>query len=203
MKSIVCCSLCMLLLNSIYSQKPAPDKLLPPLAESKVKNEVCFAVLLNGDTLRGNTLTKKRVGVSGKVNFFIGNKVISADSIRIYQDEYAYVIRPYGPNETFRKNTFGSEFRRLYVGKISLFMAVTGAASYMEYGRQSTAFYLSTDSLWIPRMVPTTTSYLKEMVSACPAALEQFNQMFKKANNSITVDYNKILAILQKFDSCK
>ena len=194
----------LLFLIPIYSQPTSDKKLLKLCDDAKVKNEIYFVTMVNGDTLRGKMVTKKqKSSFTTKEEWKIGDKVISPDSVRSYQDEYSYVyIYPYTDDQHVQKHFLGSEFRRVYIGKISLFMSRTNPDRNMEHVTPSTIFYLSRDPLKLTGIVPATTAHLRDMISECKPALEKFDQMFKKANNRVIVDYNKILAILSISDSC-
>ena len=202
MKNFICYFLPLLFLHQAYAQPTGDKKLLKLLDEAKEKHETYFVTTIDGDTLRGNSL-KRRVNIVAqrKSKFIIGNNTVLEDSVRSYQDEFGYVY-VYPHRKAIERDLYGSEFVRVYIGKISLFMAEVTRGMRIEDKVTSIIFYLSRDSLTIPGIIPATAEFLKDMISECKPALEVFEQTFKKANNTAIKDYNKIVAVLRKFDTC-
>ena len=202
MKNLICFFLSLPFLIQAYAQPTGDKKLLKLLDEAKEKDETCFVTTIDGDTLRGESLKRKVNVLSYRKNkFIVGNNSILADSVRSYQDEFGYVY-VYPHRKPIERDAYGSEFVRVYKGKISLFLAEVTTGIRIEDKITRIVFYLSRDSLTLPGIIPATSEFLKDMISGCKPALDVFEQTFKKANNTVIKDYNKILAVLRKFDTC-
>ena len=167
--------------------------------EARYQDLSCFVVYKNGDTIKGKELTTKHNRWSGKDTWRMDEKEISSKNVSVFQDQYGYYIE-------------GSNFIKMYTGKIELYGIQTDNTKIGSYysqssgklgpvssGSVSTQFYMKKGD-WFT--MPTYKEIMR-LVQDNPAALAQFHQEFpsgKKPNNVLN-DYRAILRILKVYDS--
>jgi hypothetical protein len=161
----------------------------------------CFVVYDKGDTVRGKVFTKKTNAISGKTRWFIDGSEVDNSNVLVYQDEYAYVYcYPYTKENFGLGLLYGTEFRRLIKGKISLFASQTKEPAGFGNTNIHTMFFLSRDPSRIDRLSIVTTKQLEEMVKDYPPAVEKLKQEFKKINDKENNDYRAIIAVLNVYN---
>jgi hypothetical protein len=165
----------------------------------------CFVVYSDGDSVKGKNFIKKRNMISGKSKWTIDGKSIEVNDVLIYQDENAYVYcYPFNEDNFMYGRIYGTEFGRLYKGKISLFSSQVSQTSIdRRTDNRRTYFFLSTDQTKFSNMSPVTPKQLEDMIKDHPAAVEKLKQEFNKIHDKETNEYNRIIAVLKVYNDKK